>query len=147
MGWWAIPVTILVVFTLYGIDGIATELEDPFGFDRIDIPLDAIVEDIRSETFVLLDEWRKVGLAAFDDVGEDSNGNIAQSEETTAEGERGSDNKDGSSNGKIKASETDEVIITGERKWFARVGWDSMPDTPRRRASGVRFSDSPQEYI
>lgn len=62
-GWWAIPITTLVVFTLYGIDGIASELEDPFGLDRIDIPLDAIVEDIRTETLVMLDEWRRLGEA------------------------------------------------------------------------------------
>ena len=66
-GWWAIPITTLVVFTLYGIDGIASELEDPFGRDRNDIPLDAVVEDIRSEIFVLLDEWKKVGEG--EDVG------------------------------------------------------------------------------
>ena len=60
MDWWAIPITILVVFTLYGIDVIASELEDPFGFDRNDIPMDAVVEDIRAETYVLMDEWKKV---------------------------------------------------------------------------------------
>ena len=61
MGWLAIPITILVVFTLYGIDAIATELEDPFGFDRNDIRMGAIVEDIRAEVLVMVDEWRKVG--------------------------------------------------------------------------------------
>jgi putative membrane protein len=61
MGWWAVPITTLVVFTLYGIDGIASELEDPFGYDRIDIDMDAVVQDIRSEILVLLDEWKRVG--------------------------------------------------------------------------------------
>jgi putative membrane protein len=61
MGWWAVPITMLVAFTLYGIDGIAGELEDPFGRDRIDINMDAIVEDIREETLVVLDEWKRVG--------------------------------------------------------------------------------------
>ena len=60
-GWWAVPITILVVFTLYGIDGIGTQLEDPFGCDRNDIKMDAIAEDIREEIMVLLDEWRRVG--------------------------------------------------------------------------------------
>lgn len=60
MGWWAVPIVVLVIFTLYGIDGIGMQLEDPFGFDRIDIKMDAIVEDIRSETMVLLEEWRRV---------------------------------------------------------------------------------------
>ncbi len=60
MNWWAVPVVILVMFTLYGIDGIGSQLEDPFGYDRNDIKMDAIVEDIRSETVVLLDEWKRV---------------------------------------------------------------------------------------
>ena len=59
MGWFAIPITLLVIFTLYGIDVIASELEDPFGYDRNDIPMDAVVEDIRAETFVMVDEWKK----------------------------------------------------------------------------------------
>lgn len=63
MSWWAVPIVILVMFTLYGIDGIGGQLEDPFGFDRNDIRMDAIVEDMRSEIMVLLDEWRKVGEA------------------------------------------------------------------------------------
>lgn len=61
MGWWAVPIVVLVIFTLYGIDAIARQLEDPFGFDRNDIRMDAIVEDIREEVMVLLEEWRRVG--------------------------------------------------------------------------------------
>lgn len=60
MGWWAVPIVTLVIFTLYGIDGIGSQLEDPFGRDRIDINMDAIVEDLREEICVLLEEWRKV---------------------------------------------------------------------------------------
>lgn len=64
--WWTVPVTTAIVFTLYGIDGIASQLEDPFGFDRVDIPLDSIVEDMRREILVLLDEWKAVCLEPFD---------------------------------------------------------------------------------
>ena len=46
MSWWAVPIVILVMFTLYGIDGIGMQLEDPFGYDRNDIKMDAIVEDM-----------------------------------------------------------------------------------------------------
>ena len=59
MSWWAVPVVVLVMFTLYGIDGIGMQLEDPFGYDRNDIKLDAIVEDIRWEIIVLLEEWKR----------------------------------------------------------------------------------------
>lgn len=60
MGWWTVPIVCIVTFTLYGIDGIASQLEDPFGFDRNDIRMDAIIEDIREEILVLLEEWRRV---------------------------------------------------------------------------------------
>lgn len=49
----------LVAFTLYGIEGIGRQLEDPFGYDRNDIKMDAIVEDLRVEVEALLDEWRR----------------------------------------------------------------------------------------
>ncbi|KAL2048154.1 hypothetical protein N7G274_000065 [Stereocaulon virgatum] len=61
MFWWAVPIVILVMFTLYGIDGIGSQLEDPFGFDKNAIRMDAIVEDVRSEIMVLLEEWRRAG--------------------------------------------------------------------------------------
>lgn len=60
MGWFAVPMVTLVTFTLYGIDGIGSQLEDPFGYDRNDIKMDFIVEDIRSEIAALLDEWKRV---------------------------------------------------------------------------------------
>jgi predicted membrane chloride channel (bestrophin family) len=66
MGWFAVPVVTLITFTLYGIDGIGSQLEDPFGHDRNGIKMDFIVEDIRSEIAVLLEEWKRVG----DDQGE-----------------------------------------------------------------------------
>ena len=60
MSWWTVPIVVLVMFTLYGIDGIGMQLEDPFGYDRNDIKMDAIVEDTRSEIMVLLEEWKRV---------------------------------------------------------------------------------------
>lgn len=66
MGWWAVPIVVLVIFTLYGIDGIASQLEDPFGYDRNDIKTDFIVEDIRCEIAVLVEEWKRVGKTGGD---------------------------------------------------------------------------------
>lgn len=60
IGWWSIPVVTLVIFTLYGIEGIGSQLEDPFGYDRNDIKMDDIVEDCRLESSVMLEEWRRV---------------------------------------------------------------------------------------
>ena len=59
-GWWSVPIVTLVIFTLYGIDGIGSQLEDPFGYDRNDIKMDAIVEDGRAELTVMLNEWLRV---------------------------------------------------------------------------------------
>jgi putative membrane protein len=58
MTWWAIPVVALVAFTLYGIEGIGSQLEDPFGYDKNDIKMDAIIEDARMECDALLVEWK-----------------------------------------------------------------------------------------
>jgi ion channel-forming bestrophin family protein len=59
MGWWTVLIVSLVTFTLYGIEGIGCQLEDPFGHDRNDIKMDAIVEDVRVEVYALLDEWKR----------------------------------------------------------------------------------------
>jgi putative membrane protein len=64
LSWWSIPIVTLVIFTLYGIEGIGSQLEDPFGYDRNDIKMDAIVSDANVEIEVILDEWRRVTAAA-----------------------------------------------------------------------------------
>ena len=60
MGWWTVPIVTLLIFTFYGIEGIGYQLEDPFGYDRNDIKMDAVVGDARREWEVLLGEWRAV---------------------------------------------------------------------------------------
>ncbi|KAL4802164.1 Bestrophin, RFP-TM, chloride channel-domain-containing protein [Aspergillus unguis] len=60
IGWWTIPIVSLVIFTLYGIEGIGSQLEDPFGYDRNDIKMDALVGDAKMEIDVVLREWRRV---------------------------------------------------------------------------------------
>ena len=47
-GWFTVPVTMLVAYAVVGLELIATSLEDPFGTDGDDLPLDRIVEVIRS---------------------------------------------------------------------------------------------------
>ncbi|KAL8937782.1 MAG: hypothetical protein Q9211_003507 [Gyalolechia sp. 1 TL-2023] len=64
--YWAIPVVSLVMFTLYGIDGIGSQLEDPFGYDKNDIQMDFIVDDIRAEISVLLEEWKRAGEYGYE---------------------------------------------------------------------------------
>ncbi|KAH8702723.1 Bestrophin, RFP-TM, chloride channel-domain-containing protein [Phaeosphaeriaceae sp. PMI808] len=57
-GWWSILIVAIVAFTLYGIEGIGVQLEDPFGYDKNDIKMDGIIEDTRQEVMVLLEEWK-----------------------------------------------------------------------------------------
>lgn len=64
MGWWAVGICTLIMFTFYGIEGIASQLEDPFGYDRNDIKMDAIVLDTKTELEVILEEWRKTTAVA-----------------------------------------------------------------------------------
>lgn len=63
--WWSILVVSLVMFTLYGIEAIANQLDDPFGYDINDIKMDAIVEDARTELSVMLNEWKRCNEDVF----------------------------------------------------------------------------------
>jgi ion channel-forming bestrophin family protein len=45
-GWWNLLVVFLVSYILFGIDEIGVEIEDPFGFDENDLPLEQISEAI-----------------------------------------------------------------------------------------------------
>ena len=42
--WWTPPVVALISFTLFGIEAIGIEIENPFGRDPNDLPLDSICE-------------------------------------------------------------------------------------------------------
>ena len=68
MAWWTIPTVSLVTFTLYGIEGIGSQLEDPFGYDRNDIKMDAIAGDTKTEIDSVLSEWRRVMKDASGDA-------------------------------------------------------------------------------
>lgn len=61
LGWWTILVVGLINFTLYGIEAIAEQLEEPFGYDRNDIKMENVLEDLRLEMDVLVEQWRVQG--------------------------------------------------------------------------------------
>lgn len=46
LGWWTGIITALVSFTLLGIEAIGLEIENPFGYDANDLPLDTICNTI-----------------------------------------------------------------------------------------------------
>ncbi|KAJ9088512.1 hypothetical protein DSO57_1022385 [Entomophthora muscae] len=49
IGYWAVLVQAVVTFTFYGISAIGSEIENPFGHDANDLPLDAICQEIHTE--------------------------------------------------------------------------------------------------
>ncbi|WZO99771.1 bestrophin family protein [Isosphaeraceae bacterium EP7] len=47
-GWLTVPATLLLAYTFFGIEEIGVEIEDPFGFDCNDLPLDQICAKIEA---------------------------------------------------------------------------------------------------
>ncbi|MEB3274609.1 MAG: bestrophin family protein [Prochlorothrix sp.] len=46
LGWWAIPIMAFVSFLLMGVEEVGRELENPFGYDVNDLPLDDLCQTI-----------------------------------------------------------------------------------------------------
>jgi ion channel-forming bestrophin family protein len=46
LGWWTAPVAALVSFAVFGIEEIGIEIENPFGYDPNDLPLDTICRNL-----------------------------------------------------------------------------------------------------
>ena len=53
-GWWAVPVVMLVFYILVSVELIAEEIEDPFGVDENDLPLDGLCDTIQANTDEIL---------------------------------------------------------------------------------------------
>ena len=47
LGWFTGPIVVLISFTLLGIEAIGLEIENPFGHDANDLPLDTICANMR----------------------------------------------------------------------------------------------------
>ncbi len=50
-----LPVTLFVSYVFFGIEEIGVEIEDPFGIDDNDLPLEQICETIRANVLALID--------------------------------------------------------------------------------------------
>jgi ion channel-forming bestrophin family protein len=46
MGWYTAVAAAIVAYAMFGIDEIGVEIEDPFGYDANDLPLDAIGDNL-----------------------------------------------------------------------------------------------------
>ncbi|MFO0618141.1 MAG: bestrophin family ion channel [Polyangiaceae bacterium] len=54
MRWYTPLASALLAFALFGIEEIGIEIEDPFGYDDNDLPLDAILDTIDKDTLAIL---------------------------------------------------------------------------------------------
>jgi ion channel-forming bestrophin family protein len=52
--WWTIPVVGVVAFALFGIEAIGLEIENPFGYDANDIPLDRLCQKLHKDVEELI---------------------------------------------------------------------------------------------
>ncbi|MCS6783359.1 MAG: bestrophin family ion channel [Gloeomargarita sp. SKYBB_i_bin120] len=66
LGWGVIPATAIAAFVVLGIEEIALEIENPFGTDPNDLPLDYICRDIEQdiEELMELDSFHQVTVVA-----------------------------------------------------------------------------------
>ncbi|KAH9923990.1 UPF0187-domain-containing protein [Epithele typhae] len=69
LGWGMIPLVTVVAFTLMGIEGIADEIEMPFGLDTSDLPLERYCEDLKEEIEFMVEKLPEggEGIAGYDD--------------------------------------------------------------------------------
>lgn len=69
MGWATIPISTVVAFTFMGIEGIADEIEMPFGTDDRDLPLDRYCQDLKEEIDYIIERLPEGGDGAhgYDD--------------------------------------------------------------------------------
>jgi putative membrane protein len=69
MGWYTPIAAAVLAFALFGIDEIGVEIEDPFGYDPNDLPLDRIGETIEADIAALLDSSEERIRSAAASVG------------------------------------------------------------------------------
>ncbi|PPK84718.1 putative membrane protein [Neolewinella xylanilytica] len=55
-GWGAIPLSMLIVFALIGVELMGEEIEDPFGLDCNDLPTGDIAHTIKRNVFEILED-------------------------------------------------------------------------------------------
>lgn len=63
--WWTAPAVAIVSFTLFGIEEIGVEIENPFGTDPNDLPLDTICNNIQANIDDLINiepHYRRAGI-------------------------------------------------------------------------------------
>ncbi|KAI8142424.1 Bestrophin, RFP-TM, chloride channel-domain-containing protein [Fennellomyces sp. T-0311] len=54
LAWLVAPIVALVSFTLFGIEAIGAEIENPFGYDYNDLPLNSYCEELKQEVAYII---------------------------------------------------------------------------------------------
>lgn len=69
LGWATVPIVTVVAFTFMGIEGIADEIEMPFGTDERDLPVDRYLADLKEEILYMIERMPEggQGLHGYDD--------------------------------------------------------------------------------
>ncbi|KAG6919993.1 hypothetical protein DXG01_013342 [Tephrocybe rancida] len=69
LGWATVPIVTVVAFTFMGIEGIADEIEMPFGTDDRDLPIDRYCQDLKEEINYVIERMPEggEGLHGYDD--------------------------------------------------------------------------------
>jgi len=65
LGWAMVPIVTVVAFTFMGIEGIADEIEMPFGRDERDLPLDRYCEDLKEEIYYIINQLNEGGAGGY----------------------------------------------------------------------------------
>lgn len=65
--WWTIVGTFLLAFIFFGIEEIGVEIEDPFGYDENDLPLERFCQTIEGNVLALLDGGSEVPAESAED--------------------------------------------------------------------------------
>ena len=66
--WWTAPIIAIISFAVFGIEAIGIEIENPFGYDPNDLPLDSICQTmlVNVEDLITLApsvrHWKKISL-------------------------------------------------------------------------------------
>ncbi|HUD91934.1 bestrophin family protein [Sphingobium sp.] len=56
LGWWTLLPVLLVSYTFFGLDALGDQLEDPFGLEPNDLPIDAMARTVEREMLSALGE-------------------------------------------------------------------------------------------
>ncbi|MDX2191382.1 MAG: bestrophin family ion channel [Bacteroidota bacterium] len=54
LDFWSVPIVMVIFYALAGLEAIGEEIEDPFGLDENDLPLDKICKSIKTSVKALL---------------------------------------------------------------------------------------------